>query len=195
MKISVHVAACAAILVGACASEPHPWKRPLTMEQALAMKETNVSVVESNNGIETTWFASDSSATGAQYGLIGALVSAAMDGMMNAGPSGVAQELADDIADVAELDRINQGFIERVKAVQIAETYNVRFGDIVTTQKIMLPTTPDDTVEVNVSYMLSEDAAALKVVASAVYGHAAGKYLTPYTFKSVPKEELGGPLY
>lgn len=195
MKISTCVAAFAAIFAGACATEKQPWKRPLTLELASGMEQTNVMLVENNNGIETTWFVADNSSAGAQYGLIGALVTSVMDGMINAGPSGVAQELANDVAVVAKVERLNEGFGARVKAAETAETYRVRFGDVASVQKITSPTATDSVVEVTVAYTLSEDATALKVFAEAVYSRASSRYVTPYPYKSIPKEELGGPLY
>lgn len=195
MKISTCIAAFAAIFAGACATEKQPWKRPLNLELASGMEQTNVVLVENNNGIETTWFVADNSAAGAQYGLIGALVTAAMDGMINAGPSGVAQELADDVAVVAKIDRLNAGFSERIKAAEAAETYHVRFGDVSSVQKITSPVATDRAVEVSISYTLSEDATALKVFAEAVYSRANTRYVTPYPYKSIPKDELSGPLY
>ena len=159
------------------------------------MADTNVALVDNNDGVETTWFMSDSSATGAQYGLIGALVSATMDGIVNAGPSDQAQKTADQLAVVAAVDKMNHSLHEQMKATVAAEGYKVHFADVATMQKLSTPKTPDDTVEVNVSYMLSEDASAMKMIASAVYQRADAKYVTPYTFKSVPEDETNGPLY
>jgi hypothetical protein len=138
---------------------------------------------------------SDSSATGAQYGLIGALVSATMDTIVNSGPSGQAQKTADQIAVVAAVDKMNHSLHEQMKAAVAAEGYKVRFSDVSMMQKLTTPKTPDDTVEVNVSYILSEDASAMKMIAVANYQRAGAKYVTPYTFKSVPEDETNGPLY
>ena len=192
----VCVAASAAILVSACASEPYPWKRPLSLERASEMGATNVSLVDSHEGIESTWFATDRSSIGAQYGLIGALVTATMDGMANAAPSDIAQAAADEIATVAGAEKLNQSLITEVKGAVASETYKIRFGDIVTTNKIDVPKgAPNDTIEVNVAYYLSQDATALKVEARALYMRNDVKYATPYTFKSIPQDELDGPLY
>lgn len=159
------------------------------------MADTNVALVENNDGVETSWFMSDSSASGAQYGLIGALVSATMDGIMNAGPSDQAQKTADQIAVVAAVDKMNHGLHAQMKSAVAAEGYKVRFSDVSTLQKLTTPKAPDDTVEVNVSYVLSEDASAMKMIAVATYDNANAKYVTPYTFKSVPEDETKGPLY
>lgn len=62
-------------------------------------------------------------------------------------------------------------------------------------RKTLSPATVNDAVEVIISYTLSEDATALNVVARAAYTDTGAKYVTPYKFKTVPKDELDGPLY
>jgi len=196
MKIAACVAASAAIFLSACASEPHPWKRPLSLDQASTIGDTNLALVENNNGVEGTWFVTDRSSIGAQYGLIGALVTSAMDGMANADPSETAQKYADEVATVALVDKINQGLGEEMKGVVASETYKIRFGNVASVQKIGGPKdAADDTIEFTVSYLLAQDASAIKVIGTATYNRADMKYVTPYTFKTVPEEELTGPLY
>ena len=197
MKIRVCLVAATAVFAGACAtSEPFPIKRPLSQENIALMADTNVVVVENNSGIGASWFMQDSSAAGAQYGLIGALVSASMDAIMNAGPAGRAQQTADDLATVAVVDKLNQSLrakLETLKAVPSGG--GITIGEVTTTQKISSPAAANDAVELQVTYTLSEDASAMNIVASASYERADVKYKTPYTFKSVPKTELEGPLY
>lgn len=159
------------------------------------MADTRVNVVENNEGVEATWFAADNSAAGAQYGLIGALVTATMDGMINSGPSGQAQKIADEIATVGSVDRINTSFSDQLKQAAVTESYKVRFSDVSSRQPLVAPKAQDDAVEVSVTYFLSEDATVLRMVANASYARADAKYVTPYTFKSVPSDELEGPLY
>jgi hypothetical protein len=154
-----------------------------------------VVLVENNHGVQATWFMSDSSAASAQYGLIGALVSATMDAIINAGPSDAAQKLADQVAVVATVDKMNTDFRERIKASAALDGHKVRFADVVTTYKVFADKATEDAIEVDIDYRLSEDATAMKVTASAIYQRADLKYVTPYTFKSVPEEELSGPLY
>ena len=195
MKFASAVAASAAILLGACATEPHPYKRPLSLEMAATLADTNVVLAENNYGVHATWFMTDSSAAGAQYGLIGALVTATMDAIINSGPSDAAQKLADQVAVVATVDKMNTDFREQIKASAALDGHKVRFSDVTTAQKALAPKPAEDAIEVDIDYRLSEDATALKVTASAVYQRADLKYVTPYTFKSVPEEELSGPLY
>ena len=162
---------------------------------ASTLGDTNVVLVENNSGVQATWFMSDSSATGAQYGLIGALVSATMDAMINSGPADTAQKLADQVAVVAAVDKMNTDFREQVRASAALDGHKVRFADIATRQKYFLNPAVEDTIEVDIDYRLSEDATTLKVTASAVYQRADLKYVTPYTFKSIPEDELSGPVY
>jgi hypothetical protein len=197
MKIGVCFVAAAAALTGACAtSEPYPNKRPLSQENIALLADTNFVVVENNNGVEASWFMQDSSAASAQYGLIGALVSAGMDAMMNAGPAGRAQQTADELATVALADKMNQSLRAQIEAIKAASpAAGVSVAEVTTTQKILSPNATNDAVELRVSYTLSEDASAMNIVATATYQRADVQYKTPYTFKSVPKSELEGPLY
>lgn len=61
--------------------------RPLTSSHIETMGATPVTVSQNNNGIEKSWFFTSTAAAGAAYGLIGALVTVAMDAIINAGPS------------------------------------------------------------------------------------------------------------
>ncbi|HVY88955.1 MAG TPA: hypothetical protein VG942_08815 [Hyphomonadaceae bacterium] len=198
MKTRICYVAAAAALLGACASvEPHPSKRPLTQAEISQLSDTNFALVENNEGIATSWLMADSSASGAQYGLIGALVSASMDAMMNAGPGGRAQQAADDLATVALTDKLNKSLQSQFDAMKISQQPGggVRIAEVSTVQKILSPSTVNDAVEVTISYTLSEDATAINVVATATYNNSGMKYATPYKFKSVPKDELSGPIY
>jgi len=173
-------------------------KRPLTQAHIARLADTNIAIVENNQGVAASWYMADSSAASAQYGLIGALVSAGMDAMMNAGPAGRAQQTADDLATIALADKLNQSLRAQFDAMKVAQAPDgsgVRIAEVSTVQKILSPAAVNDAVEVNISYTLSEDATALNIVATAAYSDPAAKYVTPYTFKTVPKDELDGPLY
>jgi hypothetical protein len=199
MKIQLCAAAGAALLLGACATETFPAKRPLRAESITALGETNVAVVTPNEGVETTWFMRDSSAAGAQYGLIGALVSAGVDAAMNAGPGGRAETAADELAQAAVVDKLNQSLQDKLTAIKAAGgagAPGVTIGEVTTVQKILAPDPVDDAVEIRVTYLLSEDGRSLKVIAQATYQKTGVNYVTPYPFKSsVPKSETTGPLY
>src|SRR6185503_7529235 len=117
---------------------------------------------------------------------------------MNAGPAGRAQQTADDLATIALADKLNQSLRAQFDAMKVAQAPDgsgVRIAEVSTVQKILSPAAVNDAVEVNISYTLSEDATALNIVATAAYSDPAAKYVTPYTFKTVPKDELDGPLY
>ena len=100
------VGACA--LAGACATESFPSKRPLTSAEIAAMSQTDLVLDENNEGVGKSWFMTDSSAAGAQYGLIGALVTATMDAIMNAGPARRAKQAANEVAEVVLAEKLNE---------------------------------------------------------------------------------------
>jgi hypothetical protein len=198
MRVLV-IAAAAAALTGCVTVQQHPNKRPLTAEAIQTIGKTNVVVARNNEGVEKSWFMTDSSAAGAQYGLIGALVTGVMDAIINAGPSRRAQKAANEIAELAPPEMINASLVEQLRAqmpVPDVLATGVAVGDVSITQKIVAPDVIDGAVELKSTYVLSEDASAFRIVAKAQYNNAKLKYTTPYTFKgSVPKSELSGPVY
>jgi hypothetical protein len=179
----------------------------------------------------------DSSAAGASYGLIGAVVSATMDAIINAGPSRRARQAADeintiappstlDVSLVAALQRqiLGAQVLESAEAVaadaplvtdlatldanagvpasapeaqaSAAPPVGVHFTDIATVQRLSVPGPENDAVEVAATYVLSEDASTLRVIASATYTNVEMPYVTPYTFeRAPPRTELEGPVY
>lgn len=77
-----------------CAIQQNPLKKPMqqsTLEQIKSPQSVNLQIPE-RNGIAVSYFAQDSSAAGAQYGLIGALTTAVIDGIANANPLEIAKE-------------------------------------------------------------------------------------------------------
>lgn len=104
---SLVVAALVAAL-GACATAtPNPSMRPLTQAHIDTMGPTSVVVAENNSGIEKSWFYTSTASAGAAYGLIGVLVSAAMDAIINAGPSRRAQKAANEMAEEISVEHLN----------------------------------------------------------------------------------------
>ena len=189
--------ACA--LVCACATESFPSKRPLTGAEIAAMSQTDLVLDENNEGVGKSWFMTDSSAAGAQYGLIGALVTATMDAIMNAGPARRAKQAANEVAEVVLAEKLNDSLHKQLdldRAAADSGSGKVTIGSVTTIQKISHPAAPNDAVEVTVNYLLSEDASALRIVATASYENSAMPYHTPYPYKqSPPKAELTGPAY
>lgn len=232
----VLMAVCGLLLSG-CATAVAPTARPLTQAHIDQMGPTRVVVAENTYGVGKSWFMTDSSAAGASYGLIGAVVSATMDAIINAGPSRRARQAADEINTiappstldaslVAALQRQIQGaqLLESAEAVAAdaplvtdlatpdatasvpasapeaqasgAPPVGVHFTDIATVQRLSVPGPENDAVEVAATYVLSEDASTLRVIASATYTNVEMPYVTPYTFeRAPPRTELEGPVY
>ena len=123
------------LLIGCATVEPIPNKRPLTAESIKAIGKVKVAAAENNRGVEKSWFMTDSSAAGAQYGLLGALVTSVMDAIMNAGPSKRAQKAANEIAALVPADALNVSLMShlqgQVPAADAATTGNChqRSGD------------------------------------------------------------------
>ena len=187
------------VLIGCATVEPIPNKRPLTSAAVQSIGKVKVTAAENNRGVEKSWFMTDSSAAGAQYGLLGALVTGVMDAIMNAGPSKRAQQAANEIAELVPADALNvslvsalQGQVPAVNAV----TAGISINEVGMAQKVLAPKTVDDVVEVATTYTLSEDASAFRMIANVTYQSSKLTYATPYKFKgAVPKTQLTGPLY
>lgn len=192
------VCALAALSLAACATAPVPNARPLNDSQIAAIGPTTFTVVEDNNGVAKTWFAQDSSAAGAQFGLIGALVSATMDAIINSFPARRATKTANEIAEVMPVDSLNASLAGHLRR-QIDPTppaNAVVVSDVTTVQRLEVPTPANDAVEVTSAYTLSEDASTLQIVFTLTYANTEVPYVTPYTFeKSPPGSELTGPTY
>jgi hypothetical protein len=189
----------ASLLVGCATVEPVPSKRPLTADSITAIGTVKVSAAENNRGVEKSWFMTDSSAAGAQYGLLGGLVTAVMDAIMNAGPSKRAQKAANEIAALVPPEALSTSLVsalqEKVPAAGAANT-GISIGEVKTTQKALEPKAINDVVEVATTYTLSEDASAFRFIAYVTYQSSKLTYTTPYQFKgAVPKDQLTGPVY
>ncbi|MES2833313.1 MAG: hypothetical protein V4707_01250 [Pseudomonadota bacterium] len=192
------VAALAALSLAACAGTPVPNARPLNASQIAAIGPTQVALAESNAGVTKSWFYQDTSSAGAAYGLIGVLVTATMNAIINYGPGKRAQASADELATVMTPDELNASLAGAFRAQMPASAPAdaVSVSDVVTVQKIIAPNAIDDALEVSVGYTLSEDASTLRVVVTTTYQNAQIPYQTPYTFEgSTPKSETTGPTY
>jgi parallel beta-helix repeat protein len=87
-------ALCAMALAGCATAPQYPAMRPLTQAHIEEMGPTPVVLSENNSGVEKSWFYTSTASAGAAYGLIGVLVTTAMDAIINAGPSARAQKAA-----------------------------------------------------------------------------------------------------
>ena len=189
----------ASLLVGCATVEPIPSKRPLSAESIQAIGKVKVTAAENNRGVEKSWFMTDSSAAGAQYGLLGALVTSVMDAIINAGPSKRAQQAANEIAALVPPEALNLSLVSALQEkVPAADTPSpgISISEVGTAQKVLEPKPINDVVEVSTSYTLSEDASAFRFIARVTYQSSKLTYATPYQFKgAVPKDQLTGPLY
>lgn len=193
------IAALVASSLAACATTPVPNARPLNTEQITAMGPTPVVVAENNTGVTKSWFYQSSAQAGAQFGLIGALVSATLDAIVNYGPSKRATQAADEIAEIMPSEALDASLaaqFRRAAASTAPGAPGVVISEVSTVQKITAPDTIDDAAEVTSFYRLSEDASTLQISVTVTYHNAALPYATPYTFEgSPPKTELEGPTY
>lgn len=116
------LAAVFAFALAACATAPqHPAMRPLTQAHIDTMGPTPVVVSENNHGVEKSWFYTSTASAGAAYGLIGALVSATMDAIINAGPSARAQKAANEIAELVPVETLNASLSEHLRRQMATE--------------------------------------------------------------------------
>ena len=191
--------ALAALSLAACASVPPvPNARPLNSQHIEALGPTSVVVTENNGGVMKSWLRQDSSAAAASQGLLGVLVGAAMDGIMNYAPSRRARSAANELAEVMPADVLNESLVRHFsnQIASGAPGSGVMVSDVRTVQKLTSPGVVDDALEVATSYLLSEDATTLQVSVALTYQNAGIPYVTPYTFEGAPpKTELTGPLY
>jgi hypothetical protein len=186
-------------LTGCATSEIHPSKRTITQQGIETVGTTRVVVTENLDGIEKSWFMTDSSAAGAQYGLLGGLVTGVMDAIINSGPSKRARRAADLLAGVSSADKLNADFVAHLQpwvAAQGVAPSGITASTISMNNNILSPDPIKDAVLVSTSYTLSEDGSTLRIIVKAQYDTDKIKYVTPYTFKSaVPKSEQSGPIY
>lgn len=194
-------AAVLAIALAGCAtSTPVPSMRPLSQDYINAMGPTPVDVSENDNGVEKSWFFTSSQGATAAYGLVGALVGAVMDAIINAGPSYRAHKAADEMSRLISVDELNTSLATHFRAQMPTTTpppAGVSFENVTTEQRLTARGAgPNDAVLINTSYTLSEDASTLRVIASVSYQSDQTPYHTPYTFKgSVPHDQTTGPAY
>ncbi len=191
------VSALVALSLAACATvEPSPHARPLNAQHIETLGATSVVVTENNTGVMKSWFRQDSSAAAASQGLLGVLIGAAIDGIMNYTPSRRARAAANELAEVMPAEALNESLVQHfTRQIAAGDQSGVVVSDVRTVQKLTEPGVVDDALEVTTSYLLSEDATTLQISVTLTYQNAAVPYATPYTFEKVPETELTGPLY
>jgi hypothetical protein len=115
MRTMVGAIFAIALLAGCATAPQYPAMRPLTAAHIETMGATPVVVSENNNGIEKAWFYTSTASAGAAYGLIGAVVSAAMDAIINFGPSQRAQKAANEMAELMPVDALNASLVDHLR--------------------------------------------------------------------------------
>lgn len=192
------VCALAALSLAACATTPVPQARPLNAEQIAAIGPTSVAVTANNNGVAKSWMRQDSSAAGASQGVLGVLVSAAIDGIMNYAPGRRAARQADELAEAMPVERLTTSLADQFRRQIPANPTPgaIVVSDVVTVQKIEAPAPVNDALEVAANYRMSEDSTTLQVEVALSYLNPDIPYVTPYSFEgSPPREETVGPTY
>ena len=196
----MRIVACAlaALTLAACTTTPVPYARPLNAEQIAAIGPTPVAVSANNNGVAKSWMRQDSSAAGASQGMLGVLVSAAIDGIMNYAPGRRAARQADELAEAMPVDTLNTSLSDHFRRQIPANPAPgaVVASEVVSVQKMETAEPVEDALEVSASYRMSEDSSTLQVDIALSYQNPDVPYVTPYVFEgSPPKAETVGPAY
>ena len=103
----------AAMSVGACTIAPY--KQPLDTVASSKLARPAVYSRADDRGVGVQYFAQDSSAAGAPYGLIGALVTATLDAVANSGPIGLAEDSAAKLSPSFDHAGVNSHFNEALQ--------------------------------------------------------------------------------
>jgi hypothetical protein len=150
------------LLLTGCAIQPY--KKPLPDAARTSFYDAGVYARADENGVGVQYFAQDSSAAGAGYGLVGALVTATIDAVANATPLSVAQNAADKVHGAMTASDL-QTELELDLAQQVAQTPD--FGKV--TVKV-LPKEPkarralaQPLITMELSYALATDMRSLQV--------------------------------
>jgi hypothetical protein len=169
-----------------------PTARPLSQANIAAIGATRASVTGTQLGVAKSWFHTD--VNGAGGGLVGALVGAVAEGVMNAAPGGRARRQANEVAELITPEMLNESLAAKLRALASAQGGGVTISDVVVTQKVATPGELSDVLELTTTYTLSEDSSVLRVISVATYSNPAIPYRSPYRFaKTPPKSETTGP--
>jgi hypothetical protein len=212
LRLTSSTIALGAILVlSACATvEPVPTKRPMSAENAAKAGATNLTVLETNEGVQKGWFYKSSQGMAASQGIAGAIASAIVDAIVNAGPSARARRVANEVASGITAEAINEQMLTEMRG-EVRTGGNAGGVSIATVSTVALPDSQistsisgrngapgifDGQLLVSTQYLLSEDASTLRVRAFVRYQSVATPWKTPYAFKAAPpKNQLSGPAY
>lgn len=169
-----------------------PYKIPLSPEYQAKAETAEVHARTYEHGLGVQYFAQDSSAAGAPYGLIGALVSATIDAIANASPAGIARDSATKLASAYDADSLHAEMslalsTDPRKATSPGATIPVT--KMPTKQKLILAEmTADEVLAVEFFYSLTQDLRAVQVVGmTTLFSKSAAK--------SAPKGSKAGMIY
>ncbi len=201
MKKLVTAALVVAAFTSGCAMQFNPNKRPMqqaTIDQIKSPVPLNMQTPE-RTGVATTYFAQDSSAAGAQYGLIGALTTAVIDGIANSNPAEIASNNANRIAEIIKGDELlNQAYTTLAANKKYAPTsLNLVFSaPTPAPTKSGKATTPDG-LNVQVGYIFKTDMSGLNVYANVSLNAKGVEYKSPYVAKDAKptKPDISGLVY
>lgn len=208
MKI-ISIAVIAAISLSACATvTPVPVTRKLTPDVMSKLGETDVVIIENEDGVRAGW----TSAGAAQPGYtdysylappgtspvaagIGAGIGQAIAiAILDAAPSARAKRSVATINMGIDKAKLDDALIQKIKNTSREKT--LRIGEVSSIAYDRKAPEPMDKIKVVSSYTLAEDASAIRVKAIVTYENDALTYQTPYAFDGkTPKSELMGPLY
>lgn len=201
MKKLVIAALMATAFTSGCAMQFDPAKRPMqqaTLDQLKDPIPVNMQIPE-RTGVAASYFAQDSSAAGAQYGLIGALTTAVIDGIANANPYEIAQNNANRIAETFKGDELlNQAYasLSANKKLTPANLNLVLSAPTPVPAKSAKTTTPDG-LSIDVGYVFKTDMSGLSISAAVALNQKGKVYTSPYVGKDgkTAKPDNSGLLY
>ncbi len=198
MKKLIPAALIMAAIASGCATQPTPNKKPMqqaTLDQLKSPVPLLMKTPE-RYGVATTYFAQDSSAAGAQYGLIGALTTAVMDGIANASPAEIASDNANRIAETIKGDELlNQAYNTLANTkTQLPSSLNITFSAPTTRPpKSAEPAKAADGLSVNIVYLFKSDMSAFQAHAQVALNMKGVEYKSPYIKDAKP--DTSGLIY
>jgi hypothetical protein len=148
-----------------------PYKIPLSADNRAKVQGSEVYARADDKGVGVQYLAQNSSAAGAPYGLIGALVTATIDSIANARPAGIAEDAADKLA---------PGYDPEDLHAELALALSTELRDaalpgasasvtkMAPDQKLVVTELrADNVLAVELSYALTQDLRALQVIGTA----------------------------
>lgn len=201
MKKLIPAALIVAAIASGCAMQPTPTKRPMQQATLDQIKSPVPLIMQTPEraGVATTYFAQDSSAAGAQYGLIGALTTAVIDGIANANPAEIASDNANRIAETIKGDELlNQAYSTLMANKKHApSSLNLVFSAPTPAPTKPAKTTAPDGLNVHLGYTFKTDMSGLNIYAIVSLNMKGVEYKSPYVTKDAKpaKPDMSGLVY